>query len=122
MKRVPLSLEAKPRDGNNRRSLLERLTDLRNPRPGEALLSQEAKVWVQGALRRLSDRERTVLQDRYGFDDGEPRTFDQTGRRLGVSGARVQQIEVKARRKLRRYLASTASLARGVDRGPSPRA
>ena len=111
MKRRPLSLDAKPHEGNNRRSLLERLTDLHNPRPGEALLQQEARVWVLGALTRLSDRERLVLQDRFGFDGGEPQTFDQAGRRIGVSGARAQQIEVKARQKLRRYLEPAAAIA-----------
>ena len=117
MKRHPLSLDFQPDDRASSGSLLFRLPDVRTPGPVEVLLHHERRAWVRGAMTRLSGRELTVLQCRYGFDGADSRTLDQTGSRLGISGARVQQIEITARKKLRRYF--EASLApRGASADP----
>jgi hypothetical protein len=55
---------------------------------------------VNEALNILPDRERTVLELRYGYR-GEPMTQKDLGAELGVSGTRIQQIEEKALRKIR---------------------
>jgi len=67
----------------------------------------QAREHVQHLLGSLSDRERQVVRGYYGLD-GEPATFQQVGRRLGLSGERVRQIEHQALAKLRLVAAATA--------------
>jgi RNA polymerase sigma factor (sigma-70 family) len=55
-------------------------------------------------LKRLSDREETILRMRYGFYDGEVHTLQQTGERFGITRERVRQIEKRALGKLKRWL------------------
>jgi RNA polymerase primary sigma factor len=52
-------------------------------------------------LARLNDRERRVLQLRFGLEDGHNWTLEEVGRELSVTRERIRQIEVKALRKLR---------------------
>jgi RNA polymerase primary sigma factor len=52
-------------------------------------------------LDLLSEREREVLQLRFGLDDGRYRTLDEVGREFKVTRERIRQIESKALRKLR---------------------
>jgi len=64
---------------------------------------------LRNALKRLSRRERIVLQLRYGLNTrGRGRTLQEIGSRLNLSAERVRQIELKAITALRAspYLAS----------------
>jgi RNA polymerase primary sigma factor len=56
---------------------------------------------VARALALLPDRERAVIVMRYGLEDDEARTYEQVGKKLGVSRERARQIEAKALRRLR---------------------
>ena len=52
-------------------------------------------------LNGLSERERKILELRYGLTDGYPRTLEEVGRQYDVTRERIRQIEAKALRKLR---------------------
>ncbi len=52
-------------------------------------------------LSTLGERERRVVQLRYGLVDGRPRTLEEIGRLFGVTRERVRQIEHKTLCKLR---------------------
>ena len=62
--------------------------------------AQELRQTIREILNKLSERERTVLIDRYGLDGGEEKTLEQVGQKFGVTRERVRQIEAKALRKL----------------------
>ena len=48
----------------------------------------------------LNERERRVLQLRFGLEDGETRTLTDIGRGMGVSKQRIRQIQVRALHKI----------------------
>ena len=56
-------------------------------------------------LVALDDREREVIQLRFGLDSGEPRTLEQVGVRFGLTRERIRQIEARAMAKLRHPMA-----------------
>nr|AAB07554.1 SigD [Chloroflexus aurantiacus J-10-fl] len=67
----------------------------------DAAASGIVRQQITAALDQLSERERRVLELRYGLVDGQPRTLEEVGKAFGVTRERVRQIEVKALRKLR---------------------
>lgn len=67
----------------------------------DAAASGMLRDQIASALDQLTERERKVLELRYGLSDGQPRTLEEVGRAFGVTRERVRQIEVKALRKLR---------------------
>jgi RNA polymerase primary sigma factor len=56
---------------------------------------------LDAVLSTLGERERKVVQLRYGLDDGRPRTLEEIGRLFGVTRERIRQIESKTLNKLR---------------------
>ncbi len=52
-------------------------------------------------LNTLSDRERRIIQLRFGLKDGQPRTLEEVGREFKVTRERIRQIEFKTLNKLR---------------------
>ncbi|GAC1449280.1 MAG: RNA polymerase sigma factor RpoD [Ktedonobacterales bacterium] len=69
--------------------------------PAEAASHQLLKEQVEDVLGGLTDRERKVLQLRFGLDDGRSRTLEEVGKEFKVTRERIRQIEAKALRKLR---------------------
>jgi RNA polymerase primary sigma factor len=66
----------------------------------EEVIDAVAGEQLRALLARLSDREREVVNARFGFDGDAERLVD-IGERLGVSAERVRQIEERALAKLR---------------------
>ncbi|URM91477.1 RNA polymerase sigma factor [Streptomyces sp. MRC013] len=56
---------------------------------------------LEAVLCTLGEREREVVQLRYGLVDGRPRTLEEIGRLFGVTRERIRQIEAKSLGKLR---------------------
>jgi RNA polymerase sigma factor (sigma-70 family) len=56
---------------------------------------------LDSVLHTLSEREKKVIQLRFGLIDGHPRTVEEVGREFGVTRERIRQIESKALSKLR---------------------
>ncbi len=69
--------------------------------PSDAASNQLLREHVDQVLNQLTERERRVLQLRFGLEDGHSRTLEEVGREFGVTRERIRQIEVKALRKLR---------------------
>ncbi len=74
---------------------------------GEAVVPPEAASFsmlqeqLAKVLEGLSERERRVIELRFGLLDGHPRTLEEVGREFGVTRERIRQIESKTLSKLR---------------------
>jgi len=69
--------------------------------PTEATSQQLLKEQIDKVLDELTEREKKVLQFRFGLKDGHARTLEEVGREFNVTRERIRQIEGKALRKLR---------------------
>ncbi|MFN8476151.1 MAG: sigma-70 family RNA polymerase sigma factor [Anaerolineae bacterium] len=76
------------------------------PMPGDHASQQLLKEQMEQLLETLEQRERQVLEMRFGLIDGQSRTLEEVGQAFGVTRERVRQIETKALRKLRHPLRS----------------
>jgi RNA polymerase primary sigma factor len=71
-----------------------------DPLPDEVTERRLQNEALEAALSALSDRDREVLQLRYGLGGEEPHTLEHIGRRLGLTRERVRQIEVESLARL----------------------
>lgn len=69
--------------------------------PMDAASREMLRDQVQHALAALSERERQVLELRFGLIDGKDHTLEEVSRYFNVTRERIRQIEAKALRKLR---------------------
>ncbi|PIZ26365.1 MAG: RNA polymerase sigma factor RpoD, partial [Chloroflexi bacterium CG_4_10_14_0_8_um_filter_57_5] len=69
--------------------------------PLDAASREMLREQVQRALAGLSERERQVLELRFGLVDGKDHTLEEVSRYFNVTRERIRQIEAKALRKLR---------------------
>ena len=74
--------------------------------PVDAASKQLLKEQLNEILTSLSERERRVLEMRFGLTDGQGRTLEEVGTEFGVTRERIRQIEAKALRKLRHPIRS----------------
>jgi RNA polymerase primary sigma factor len=96
-----VDLDAPANDGS---TLGESIVDASAANPDADLLFRDRRRTVSRLLDSLADRERMVLQWRYGFPDGGGQTLEEIGRRLGLTKERARQIEKQALTRLRRRL------------------
>jgi RNA polymerase primary sigma factor len=96
----PISLQAEVGDGGESQ-FGDFLEDTTIESPAEATGYAILKDKMGEVLATLTDRERTVLIERFGLLDGKPKTLEEVGVRFKVTRERVRQIEAKALRKMR---------------------
>jgi len=96
----PMSLDM-PVGSEDSGMLSDFIEDESLPGPADATSSQLLKEQLNVILNSLNERERAVLEMRFGLKDGEAHTLEDVGRAFGVTRERVRQIESKALRKLR---------------------
>ncbi len=96
----PVSLEM-PIGEEEDSNLGDFIEDSKALAPSDAASLVVLKEQVEDVLFSLSERERRVLELRFGLDDGRSRTLEEVGREFGVTRERIRQIEAKALRKLR---------------------
>jgi RNA polymerase primary sigma factor len=69
--------------------------------PFEMVMARLNQADLRQVLSRLNDRERSVIEMRYGLGPEEPKTLDEVGRYFNVTRERIRQIESKALAKMR---------------------
>ena len=98
---APVSLEAPiGEDGNGR--VADLVADDSTEGPFEHATDSLQREGLKRALSLISDRERTVIELRYGLTGRPPMTLEQIGRDFGITRERVRQIESNSLRKLKR--------------------
>jgi RNA polymerase primary sigma factor len=91
------------RDASDAAEIGDTIEQVAVPPAEEELLHRAASERVREALHELEDKEREVMELRFGLDrDGEPRTLQEVGDILHLSRERIRQIESRAKEKLRR--------------------
>ena len=96
----PISLQAEVGDGGESQ-FGDFLEDTNAESPAEATGYSILKDALDEVLDTLTDRERTVLMQRFGLHDGKPKTLEEVGMAFNVTRERIRQIEAKALRKMR---------------------
>jgi RNA polymerase primary sigma factor len=115
---TPVSLQAPVGDEDNC-EFGHLLADEDAPLPEDAAESVSRTVALEGCLDSLEDRQRVVLELRYGLGGGSPRTLDEIGVVFNVTRERIRQIENQSLRKLA-ALAEAQQLREPARNAPSP--
>ncbi len=82
-------------------TLQDKLEDTRIEDPADGLLNEKMCGFVRSKLSLLTDRERRIIQLRFGLENGEPMTLEKIGKIFGVTRERIRQIQVEALGKMR---------------------
>ncbi len=98
---LPVSLE-KPVGDEDESELGDFVADEGVMEPFEEASEHMQKEGVKRALEALPDRERQVIELRYGLSGAEPLTLEEVGRTFGVTRERIRQIENNTLKKLKR--------------------
>jgi RNA polymerase primary sigma factor len=96
----PMSLDS-PVGSEDSSQLGDFIEDVDALEPMDAAAREMLRESVKNALAVLSDRERQVLELRFGLADGKDHTLEEVGQYFNVTRERIRQIESKALRKLR---------------------
>ncbi len=72
--------------------------------PFEVLMDKDLRAEVGGLLDVLDDRERKIINCRFGLDGHKTKTLEEVGKKFGVTRERIRQLQNIALRKLRRAL------------------
>jgi RNA polymerase primary sigma factor len=97
----PISLDGPVSGDEDSSQLGDFIEDVDALEPLDAASREMLREQVQHALAALSERERQVLELRFGLVDGKDHTLEEVSRYFNVTRERIRQIEAKALRKLR---------------------
>jgi RNA polymerase primary sigma factor len=100
MAQQPISLQSPVGDGDDAH-FGDFIEDKSAENPSEMTAYSMLKDRLRDVLDTLTERERAVLDYRFGLTDGYSRTLEEVGREFNVTRERIRQIEAKALRKLR---------------------
>ena len=93
-----------PMDADPDRSLLDAIADESVQAPENIMQSEAMQTQIQAWLQELSDKQRQVVERRFGLNGHEIATLEEVGADIGVTRERVRQIQVEALKRLRMIL------------------
>jgi len=97
-----VSLDAPVSDSRDQPAVYQDLLEDRSAdSPADASISRRLRADISRALDELSDKERRIIQMRFGLDTGETKSLREVGRVFRLSPERIRQIEEAALAKLR---------------------
>ena len=99
--RETVSLEAPM--GDTEASLADFIEDEHTRQPDQLTARKIMKEDLRKTLDGLPERERTIIELRYGLGGGEPMTLEQVGQHFGVTRERIRQMEIRTLRRLQKF-------------------
>ena len=84
--------------------LLDAIPDDNNPDPFQVLQDEDLNTKLEYWLGQLNDKQRIVVERRFGLGGKERATLEEVGNEIGVTRERVRQIQIDALRRLRKIL------------------
>lgn len=100
MSEKPISLDA-PLVEDEQYHLADTLEDIQATTPADVVTHQVLRDQITCALESLNQRERQIIELRYGLHDGRSHTLEELSAHFRLTRERIRQIEVKALRTLR---------------------
>lgn len=100
-----LSLDHPLDDEGGSHALHDIIADERAASPQETAMAGLRRDLIDRLLDTLGERDAQILIIRYGLDNGESKSLEQTGKKIGVTRERIRQLEARAFKKLRAILA-----------------
>lgn len=98
---VPLA-----RDSDSGKTLIDAIPDENTPDPTELLQDEDVLANLDAWIARLSDKQREVVERRFGLHGYKISTLEEVGNEIGVTRERVRQIQMDALKRLREILES----------------
>ena len=93
-----------PLDRDSDRTLIDTIPDEHNRDPARMLQDDDMQRHIDAWLSQLNDKQRAVVERRFGLDGREIATLEEVGNEIGVTRERVRQIQIEALRRLRHIL------------------
>jgi RNA polymerase nonessential primary-like sigma factor len=93
------------------RTLLDTLPDESWSDPSEILQDAEVSTNIDAWLQELNDKQREVVEYRFGLHGREAATLEEVGDRIGVTRERVRQIQLEALQRLRQIMERSGTSA-----------
>jgi RNA polymerase nonessential primary-like sigma factor len=93
-----------PAERDRERPLLDTIPDEHNIDPSILLQDDDIQRHVEVWLAQLNEKQRAVMERRFGLNGREIGTLEQVGDEIGVTRERVRQIQIEALRRLRQIL------------------
>jgi len=90
--------------GNSGKTLLDTIADNAARDPTEALQEENVHSNLEDCLSQLTDKQREVVERRFGLHGYSVSTLEEVGKEIGVTRERVRQIQMDALKKLKRIL------------------
>jgi len=98
-----ISLEQPVGDDDDKSTLENFIPDDKILRPDQESSRRILSDQIREVLNELSEKERQILEMRYGLNDGIQHTLENVGEKFGVTRERIRQIEAKVHEKLRQH-------------------
>ena len=95
-----------PLDSDPERTLLDAIPDEKATDPAETLQNEKVLAHIDEWLGMLTEKQREVVERRFGLKGRDVSTLEQVGKDVGVTRERVRQIQVEALQRLRTLLES----------------
>jgi len=93
-----------PAERDSDRSVLDMIPDEQNLDPSVLLQDEDVQRHIDSWLGQLTEKQRSVLEHRFGLYGREIATLEQVGKEIGVTRERVRQIQIEALRRLRQIM------------------
>lgn len=93
-----------PMTRDSDKSILEGMVDETIPDPTDVLQEEDVYEHLNFWLSQLNEKQRAVVERRFGLSGYESATLEDVGREIGVTRERVRQIQMEALKKLRKIL------------------